>query len=347
MKMKMLAMLLATVPLLGTAAAPAYRIDILDREGVNGSGALNNAGQALIVRAPSNDDFRTYLTTTSSSVDLGTLGGTMTSSSAINNAGVVAGTSTLAGNTARHAFVYANGSMLDLGTFGGTDSRAVAINDAGTVVGNAENASGDTRGFVYTAQGGMRDIGTLGGAQTMVSDVSESGEVLGYSQTASGEWHNYLYKDGAMTDIDSWRGELNGFGPNGEIFGSVVGWRDLPELVIYRSDWQPGVATASAMADGYMVGWDWNGTITYLSSRDGTWSLNELAGDGWSFHHAEGVNDLGQVLAWGCYYGDDEFCANVLLSPVPEPATYGMLGLGLGVVALARRRRAAAISRSA
>ena len=67
--------------------------------------------------------------------DLGTLSGSYSYPVAINEAGQVIGSSTLAGNASSHAFVWEGGVLTDLGTLGGSTSYSVAINEAGQVLG--------------------------------------------------------------------------------------------------------------------------------------------------------------------------------------------------------------------
>src|SRR5215207_1056842 len=90
--------------------------------------------------------------------DLGTLGGSRSGASAINDSGEVVGYSYLAGDQNKHAFLYKDGKMTDLGTLGGTSSEAKGINKSGQVVGWSDNSSGERHAFLYDSTNGMKDL---------------------------------------------------------------------------------------------------------------------------------------------------------------------------------------------
>ena len=92
--------------------------------------------------------------------ELGTLGGSLSLAYGINNHGEFTGTSTLAGDTAFHAFwTNAQGVMSDAGTLG-TNSEGMAINDAGLIAGHSDTTGG-TRAFRTHADGSMSNLGRL------------------------------------------------------------------------------------------------------------------------------------------------------------------------------------------
>ena len=114
--------------------------------------------------------------------DLGTLGGTTSFASSINNAATIVGSSYTLGNgpyvglNEQHATVWAGGSILDLNTSATTISNAVGINDAGVVVGTTTVIGGNwvSQGTVWNGISSIF-LGTLGGTSskiTMTNDFS-------------------------------------------------------------------------------------------------------------------------------------------------------------------------------
>jgi probable HAF family extracellular repeat protein len=103
-------------------------------------------------------------------LDLGSLGGTVAVPGPLsvpggvnlNNRGEVVGSSTLAGDTTWHPFLWVNGVMKDLGTLGGRNGEAYFISDSGLVVGRADVSSQNTihRAFLWK-NGAMTDLGVL------------------------------------------------------------------------------------------------------------------------------------------------------------------------------------------
>jgi len=82
---------------------------------------------------------------------------------------------------------------------------------------------------------------------------------------------------------------------------------------------------------------------------DGTtmYDLNALISpsSGWTLSDGYGINDLGQITGFGRINGGvHAFLATPIASPVPEPASLVMLGVGLlATGAAVQRRRNAAL----
>lgn len=109
--------------------------------GMNSSGSV--VGNSQISSGFSN----AFLWTGSSMTDLGTLGGNQSYAQAVNDSDAVVGYSWISGNTATHAFLYANGVMMDLNSLlnlgsAWTITAAYGIDDAGQILATATSADG-------------------------------------------------------------------------------------------------------------------------------------------------------------------------------------------------------------
>ena len=81
---------------------------------------------------------------------------------ALNDSGVVLGSSCTAGDQEVHATLWSNGHTTDLGTLGGTYTQPAALNVRGDAVGYGDTASGDQHGFIWHTDH-LTDLGTLVG----------------------------------------------------------------------------------------------------------------------------------------------------------------------------------------
>jgi probable HAF family extracellular repeat protein len=139
-------------------------------------------------------------------VDLGTLGGTVGYSYALNNRGQVVGLSNLAGDQAADLFLWDNGKLTDLTTqsTGGSFVLADAINDAGQIVGGAIFPGGDFDAAVWR-KGVVTDLGTLDGDCGSVAwAINSHGQVVGSSFSCdSGRRRAFLWQNGSMVDLNA------------------------------------------------------------------------------------------------------------------------------------------------
>jgi len=245
--------------------------------------------------------------------DLGTLGGTYSQGTGINDSGQVTGYSDETGDSTSRAIMWkpttpgsASGTMHDLGSLGGSVSFGWDINASGQVTGNSDT-SGDeaTHAFLWKpttpngVTGTMHDLGSLGGTWSDGGGINDSGQVAGSSLTEGDEFdHAFLWTpttpggtSGTMLDLGTLGGS-DSYGYNLNAGGQVVGSSYVPANV---SNYSHAFLYTSGVG---MV--DLNTLIDPLS--------------GWELLDASEINDAGQITGQGLIGG--KYHA-YLLTPVP------------------------------
>lgn len=165
--------------------------------------AINDAGTVLVRAAPGLGS-RTYLLNGNDAVDIGTLGGSFTYGTAINNKGEIAGYSLIEDFSPPNAFLFSEGRMVDLGRLGGAASAGNAINNSGQVVGYIDLLNGGGRRAVLFSGGVGIELGTLGGPQSNALGINDEGVIVGTSYSTSvGGVRAFVYRDGRMLDLNS------------------------------------------------------------------------------------------------------------------------------------------------
>ena len=114
-------------------------------------------------------------------VNLGSLGGTCTNASAMNDAGQVVGYSFLPGDQVLHPFSWKQGRLVDLGTIGGTSGVALALNDGGDIVGAQFLPENDTISHaILWSRGKITDLEALESGQcSFPSAINSRRQVVG------------------------------------------------------------------------------------------------------------------------------------------------------------------------
>ncbi len=242
--------------------------------------------------------------------DLGGLGGEEAWARDLSNAGEVVG---IAESAPRQfiAFAHSGGVMRALGALpGDAESGATGISASGAIVGySRDTATGLTRAFIRES-GAMTALGTAGfrhsiawsvnahghvtgdvygggrqaaflwtrGTMTLIAanessgrDINDHGEVAGWFTNATGELRAFLYSAGTVRDLGSLGGSRSGASAVNNL-GTVVGFADTA-----------AGTRAFVWIDGTM--------------RD----LNLLVVSGLKhghvLHHAQSINDTGQIVA--------------------------------------------------
>ncbi|MDQ1830077.1 PEP-CTERM sorting domain-containing protein [Massilia scottii] len=348
----------AAAPAAVPTAVRSYTVTVLP-DAMSPAG-INNAGQIVGTR-----NGQAYLWSAGGGIDLGTLGGTSSTGTALNRFGEVTG-GALTASGDEHAFIYSKGVMTDLGTIGGgTMTRGTAINDRGQVAGNFYAPATGWGAFV--GEGGLlRDIGNLGGASIWASGINNAGRVVG-SSLGQGEFHPpqtaFVYENGAMSALNyspSGSSSANAVNQAGQITGTD--WHGPESAYLYTNGMTQVLGSMYGLAAwgtalnnrGEVVG-NLGGALqvpffAFIYANGRMSDLNTLIDPalGWTVQSAAGINDLGQIAAYGCH--DSEGCGGLLLeltSPVPEPQAQAMLLAGLALLGLAWRRGLSAACRCA
>jgi probable HAF family extracellular repeat protein len=188
--------------------------------------------------------------TTYTVTDLGTLGGSQSVATAINARGDVVGWSTLAGETARHAFLYQSRSrrLIDLDPRGVSGaSSALAMNDRGRVAGDiAAVGGGGTSHAALFVRGRIIDLGTpLGFSSASAVAINHAGDTLIQAATGLDFVQGFLLHHGHTVAVPI----MYAYGLNDrrEAVGAVGPRRFAQAVVLGRngvSDVVPGLDAA-------------------------------------------------------------------------------------------------------
>ena len=258
--------------------------------------------------------------------DLGTLGGTYSTPTGINDNGVVVGSSTT-GAKEQHAFVWmpTNG-MVDLGTFGARSalgvrlrtSFATAVSNTGEVIGasyvpSTGGPDDGYRAFLWTPSAGMQIIGTPTVSFSDAIAINDVEQVVG-NNDGSEVWT----PTGGWVDIGTLGGAVRPVAVNN--LGQVVGTSSLqtaPFASFFPAHaflWTAsggmsdlgtlGGASSVAAAvnqSGRVVGWaqtagaasDMNNWRAFLWTASGMMNLGSLGG---SYSVARDVNESDMVV---------------------------------------------------
>jgi probable HAF family extracellular repeat protein len=136
--------------------------------------------------------------------ELGTLGGSDSVATLINDGSLVAGDSTTADGS-HHGFVVRN-VLTDLGSLGGSDTVPFAISPRGLITGESQRAAQvfAAHAFVWNPAGGpMKDLGSLGGNYSRGQAIDDSGFVAGFSTLVPSDEkiHAFTWDGTTMTDL--------------------------------------------------------------------------------------------------------------------------------------------------
>ncbi len=142
--------------------------------------------------------------------DLGTLGGSFSTPTAINSSGQVTVLSFDANNQYLRSFVWSAGNKTTLNSVAGNNVQALTLNDAGSIAG-ANSDAGDVNylAALWQPSGSGRLLGTVAGdSGSLALGINSHGVVVGGSGTipttaASSYAHAFVWQGGAIQDLNT------------------------------------------------------------------------------------------------------------------------------------------------
>jgi probable HAF family extracellular repeat protein len=231
----------------------------------------------------------------------------------INNAGVIVGYNQTAG--AEAGFSLNQGTYTTLMVPNALTTQAFGINASGQIVGSYNSTSlATTNGFLLSS-GTYTTLTAPGSQSTTAAGINASGQIVGSYTDASGNNHGFLLRGGNYSTIDF----------PGAFSTEALGINGLGQIV---GDYQMIVRGTPGDHFGFLLS---NGVYTTIDVPGSRATV------------AEGINDAGDIVGYYTNFTDATihgFLATPAATPVPEPASVFLLGIGvLGIVGWARRHR--------
>jgi probable HAF family extracellular repeat protein len=274
--------------------------------GINDSGAIVGAYHYEYV----NNNWQGFLFVGGSFTTLNVPGSIATTAYGINDSGAIVGV--YAGSSGGScvqgcAFLDVGGNFTTINIPGVVDTQD-AINDLGDIAGSYVDATG-YHGFLY-AGGSLTTINAPGYFSTYIYGINDSGEMVGVYGNSVGS----CVQGCAFLDVG---GNFTTINIPGSIWSYATGINDLGDIVGVYAD-------ATGNSHGFL---DVGGNLSTIDIPDAIANV------------AFGINNSGDIVGM---YGPGTAgtgSSGFLATPIPEPSTLALLGIGIVGLAGCKMRR--------
>ncbi|NOG54576.1 MAG: hypothetical protein HND57_09665 [Planctomycetes bacterium] len=209
-------------------------------------------------------------------VDMGNLGGSMTTAAEINNLLQAVGYGeTAEGDT--HAFMWMRGDMTDLGTLSGDHSKAYSLNNNGITVGLSWLEGNFVFAACYWEDGVIHELPGLGGEFSRAFGVNDHNQIVGYARPQYGNRTPVVWQQRWIRRLrypNSSGAEAHGINNNGVIIGSMEkgSWSEYSTEIVWPSPDYMAVSVYKLLPPNSRWG--------YIANLSDINDLNQIVGSG-------------------------------------------------------------------
>ncbi len=354
-----------------TGAEAASRYSITGIETANGvavdASQINSNGLVTGTLLTNEGERHTYIYNGTTTVDLGTFGGTESRGVSLNDLGWVGGTYTA--NGIARPFIHDGNQLIDLSLLNGATQGAqvIAINNSGDalvykfVFNPAPLPQFEVGAFLYDGTSVTNLNSTI--PFPLALDLNHAGVMVG-SGAPDGAQRAFIF-DGTTAQYLSTFGGANSvassISENGLVSGSstdangftygfiydgqtMISLGSLGQAVAPGPFFDPFMSWGRAINDfGVVVGESRQDNTTdraaFVYNNGLMENLNDLIDpdSGWVLNFALDINNSGQIVGTGTYNGQARGFV-LTLNAVPEPASWFMLIVGFSLVGAGLRR---------